>query len=129
MPLLVDPPSNPFTDTNGERFAYENWATNCYTNYFTDIIDLARDPNLGQTNQFTNTVYYPISGSPHGTNAMFSEIVQSFAGPVIDAHLNSFYFVNSTTAPPPTVGQPWIAQDVRAPGRLFSNSNGVWMPH
>jgi len=129
IPLLVDPPSNPFTDTNGERFAYENWATNCYTNYFADIIDLARDPNFGQTNQFTNTVYYPIPGSPHGTNAMFSEIVQSFAGPVINAHLNNFYFVNSTTAPPPTVGQPWAAQDVRAPGRLFSNSNGVWILH
>ncbi|HSY42843.1 MAG TPA: hypothetical protein VK811_02965 [Candidatus Acidoferrum sp.] len=129
MAFLVDPPSNPYTDTNGERFAYENWATNCYTNYFTDIIDLSKDPNFGQTNQFTNTVYYPISGSPHGTNVMFSEIVQSFAAPIINAHLNNIYFVNSTTAPPPTVGQPWIAQDMRAPGRFFSNSNGVWASH
>src|ERR1700722_6314764 len=90
--LLVDPPSNPYTDTNGERFAFENWATNNYQNYFFNIIDFARDPNFGMTNQFTNTFYYPIQGSPHWTNSAFFEANQSFVTPIINAAINDYFF-------------------------------------
>jgi hypothetical protein len=80
--ILVDPPSSFYADTtataSGEsfRFAYQNWATNNYRNYFDGIVDLARSPAVGYSNACANLTYYPLGGyvgggGTHWTNAAF----------------------------------------------------------
>lgn len=127
IPVLVNPPSNPWTDTNGERFAFQNWCTNCASQAgYAAIIDFSRSTHFGQYTQYINTLYYPVTGQPHWTNVTYTEANQSFVQPVLGSLINYAFFVNSTTAPPPTASQPWTAIDSRAPGAIFVNNNGTW---
>ena len=78
VPLLVVPPSNPYTDTNGERALFINWATNCALNYFSPpLIRLDLLP-CGTNGAWQNTTWFPITGNPHGTNAFYQMIAPAF---------------------------------------------------
>lgn len=134
--ILVDPPSNGYNDTNrtqtggGEplRFAYQNWATNNWQNYFDGIIDLARDVNVGYSNACTNLLYYPPGGynngePTHWTNATYAETAP-YVISAIQAAVNRNYFVSTTNNPPPTPSQPWWSN---YGNHFYYNSNGVWV--
>jgi hypothetical protein len=120
--IVVNPQSNKAVDTNGQRFVFQSIITNVWTNYFNAIVDLSRDPNFGQTNQWTNTLYFSSDGI-HPSNAFYEEAVQCFFTPVINSILYENYSCTTTTAPPPTLSQPWtcIYQN-----HFYSNSNGQW---
>jgi hypothetical protein len=82
IPLLVVPPSNPYTDTNGERALFINWATNCALNYFAPpLIRLDLAP-VGTNGAWQNPVFFPTFGNPHGTNAFYASIAPYFPAAV-----------------------------------------------
>lgn len=68
IPVLVIPPSNPGTDPNGVRFAFENTMTN-NPGAFQFICNLSLNPNVGYSNAWTNAIYYFPVGGVHLTNA------------------------------------------------------------
>lgn len=133
--ILVDPPSNAFDDTNTSatgtgiplRFAYQNWATNNWQQYFNGFVDLARDPYLGYSNACTNIIYYPSGGyvnggGTHWTNAAFYETAPYVIAEV-HAVSDGYFQVQNTNAPPPTVSQSWWCN---YQNHIYYNSNGVW---
>lgn len=75
VPLAVVPPSNPYTDSTGLRFALDGWFITNGPSYFANIANLGlypaiwqlNDYNIGYSNQFTNAVYFAVGG-PHLTN-------------------------------------------------------------
>ena len=77
IPVLVIPPSNPVTDTNGERFAFENMMTN-NSGAFQFTCNLSLNPNVGYSNAWTNGIYYQPVGGPHFTNAGNAAISAQF---------------------------------------------------
>ena len=68
IPVLVVPPSCPVTDTNGERFIFENTMTN-NPGPFQFLCNLSLNPNVGYPNAWTNGIYYNPVGGIHLTNA------------------------------------------------------------
>jgi hypothetical protein len=77
IPVLVIPPSNPATDPNGERFAFENTMTN-NPGAFQFICNLSLNPNVGYSNAWTNAIYYFPVGGVHLTNAGNATISADF---------------------------------------------------
>ena len=67
IPVLVIPPSNPLTDTNGERFVFEDTMTN-NPGSFQFLCNLSLNAEVGYSNAWTNGIYYEPVGGIHLTN-------------------------------------------------------------
>lgn len=91
--LLVNPPSAQNSDVplvNGQPFrsVYQNWATNCYGQYFDGIVDLSKDIYVGYSNAWTNTFYYSAGDGTHWTNPAFAETAVNWLIPALNQVLS-----------------------------------------
>jgi hypothetical protein len=132
LSLIVIPPSNPFMDTNGERFAYSNWVFNCAQQAgYNNFLNFASDPHMGLYTQYVNTAYFPTAAQPHLTNSGILELNQSYIVPVSQATINPNNNIMVTTNAPPPTSSPWLA--ATPSGQIFVSSNSanglIWQQH
>lgn len=135
LTVLVDPPSNGNLDKyNGgaDRIALNSFCTNNWQQWFNGLLNLANIAAIGASNASTNTFYFPVGGyvggqPVHPTNSLFA-LIAPVSTAVIQSVANGNFFVASTNSPPPTANQPWYAEVSTAPGTLFINNNGSWLP-
>lgn len=118
--ILVIPPSSQAADTtfynNGGTLgnlqlnvAYRLLYTNGWQNYYSAVVPLWEDPNIGYSNAWTSATYYgPIQDGKHLTNAGYAAgfpYLQSAINYVLNPANPTF--TGTTNQPPPWGGPGW----------------------